>query len=212
MGFNLENWNVILPDTLLDTDKDRLKRLLFQFFGPEHRKGQKKYDDFYSTSTPSYFLQGDVIKKANCPEWDYEKDCYIFTEKPVTLLSNTCDVSEDNNRLNPKQALYAPVIKLSIYIDSLKELGANHSQIDSTLNNIRNQSYSNIFYLPPNPLNGNDYIVFLDNIFWQPSKVLLNKLPEIKNERFLTLAHFGFYLLITKLSYHFCRVPEENDR
>ncbi|MDX2173971.1 MAG: hypothetical protein SFY56_12685 [Bacteroidota bacterium] len=212
MGFSLENWNIILPETLLEIDKDRLKRLLFQFFGSEHRKGEKKYDDFYLKSGPNYFLQGDILKRINTLEWDYDNEKYIFTEKPTALLSNTCDVSEENQRLNQKQALFAPVIKLSDYIDSLKELGANKEQIDSALNNIKSQTYSNIFYLPPNPINGNDYIVFLDNIFWQPSNILISKIAKINDERFLCLNHFGFYLLITKLSYHFCRVPEEIDR
>lgn len=212
MGFGEDGWNIVLPENLLDTTKERLKRLLSQFFNVEHRKGEKRYDNFYHESPPNYFLQGDVLKKINSLFWDDEANQYTFSESPVVLLSNTCDVSKDNEHIVDKQALYAPVIKLDFFIDSLKEDGFSADQITSVLNNLRSQTYSNIFYLPPNPVNGNEYVILLDNIFWQPSTILRTKLETINDERFLSLNHFGFYLLITKISYHFCRVPEEIDR
>lgn len=212
MEFGQEGWDIVLPANLLDIDKDRLKRLLAQFFNEEHRKGDKRYDNFYLEKPPSYFLQGDVLKKINSLFWDDETSQYAFNDSPVILLSNTCDVSEGNDQSIGKQALYAPVVKLDIYVESLIEDGFTNEQIESVLNNLRSQTYSNIFYLPANPKTGNEYVISLDNIFWQPSDILKAKIADIDSERFISLNHFGFYLLITKISYHFCRVPEEIDR
>lgn len=212
MAFNKEEWDILLPSNLLATDKERLKRLLGQFFNVEHRKGVKKYDNFYLDTSVKYFLQGDVLKNINSLFWDAENGNYTFANSPVILLSNTCDVSEENNHNFDKQALYAPVTKLDFFTDSLREEGVGEQKIISIINALKNQEYSNVFYLPSNPVNGNEYVILLDNIFWQPSNILKEKLPQINEERFLSLNHFGFYLLITKLSYHFCRVPEEIDR
>jgi hypothetical protein len=212
MAFGEDSWNIVLPNNLLDTTKDRLKRSLGQFFNENHRKGEKKYDGFYHQSPPNYFLQGDVIKNVSSICWDYHNNNYVFKDSPVLLISNTCDISEENIRDSEKQALYAPLVKMDSYIDSLKDGGFSKERILTIINNLKTQSYSNIFYMPPNPVNMNEYLILLDNIFWQPSSMLKAKLKDINKERFLSLDNFGFYLLITKISYHFCRVPEEIDR
>lgn len=212
MGYDSQKWDLLLPSTLLDKDKERLKRMLEQFIVPEHKNKIKKYDDFYLQNSFDYFLQGDILKNINSLSWDYENSKYTFANSPVILLSNTCDVSKENKHIFDKQALYAPVTKLDFFVDSLREDSIDESKIVSICNTLKRQEYSNIFYLPPNPINKNEYIVLLDNIFWQPSTVLKEKLSNINDERFLSLNHFGFYLLITKLSYHFCRTPEETDR
>lgn len=213
MAFGEEGWNIVLPANLLDIEKGRLKRLLSQFFSEEHRQGEKRYDGFYLyENPPQYFLQGDIVKQINSLFWDYEENHYVFNNSPVILLSNTCDVSQDNDQSLEKQALYAPVINLDFYIQSLKEDGFTPERIVAVMNDLKNQTYSNIFYLPANPKTGREYIVLLDNIFWQPANILKSKIADIDNARFISLNHFGFYLLITKLSHHFCRVPEEIDR
>ena len=212
MAFGGDNWNIILPENLLDTSKDRLKNLLAQFFNSENKIGEKKYDEFYLENPPKYFLQGDFLKVVNTLCWDDEKNEYYFDNRLSLLLSNTCDVSTDNKHILEKELLYAPIVGLDLYIETLREDSISNEQIKSITNSLKNQLYSNIFYLPPNPNNKKEYLIFLDKIFWQPSITLKNKVDNIDNERFLSLDHFGFYLLITKISYHLCRVPEVIDR
>ncbi len=155
MAFGEEGWEILLPANLLNTDKDRLKRLLAQFFSEEHRQGEKRYENFYLANRPGFFLQGDIIKKMSSLFWDDVNNTYTFSDYPVMLLSNACDVSEENNQSIGKQALYAPVVKLNYFLETLKEDGHTPAQIDSVLNGLKGQTYSNIFYLPPNPINGN---------------------------------------------------------
>jgi len=115
--------------------------------------------------------------------------------------------------LGDKQALYAPIVPVEDFFNTLcEEFDYDEARIKSIHGKLKNQTYSNLFYLPPNHKNQKDYILFLDNIFWQPSSILKDKIKRIDSERFVSLNYFGFYLLITKLSYHFCRVPEELDR
>jgi hypothetical protein len=213
MPFGEQKWDIVLPDNLRAVDKERLKRLLSQFFDPVHRLGEKKYDNFYHLAPPGYFLQGDLIHSIKFADWDYGSETYSTDYMPVVLLSNTCDISPANEPWLEKQALYAPVVSVEDFFNTLKkEFGFHDAKIKIVHGNLKNQVYSNIFYLPPNPVNKKEFIVFLDNIFWQPSSVLKAKIKTISSERFISLNHFGFYLLITKLSYHFCRVPEEIDR
>ncbi len=215
MTFGEKRWDILLPENILAIDKERLKRLLSQFFDPTHRQGDKRYDGFYHTNPPpKYFLQGDLLHSVMAADWDYDANSYSSGYSPVVLLSNTCDVSDDNDReLGDKQALYAPIVSVEDYFKTLRqEFQYDESKIKSIHGKLKSQTYSNLFYLPPNHKNQKDYILFLDNIFWQPSSILKDKIKRIDSERFVSLNYFGFYLLITKLSYHFCRVPEELDR
>jgi len=212
MSFKETKWDILLPSYLVDTEKDRLKQYLLQFFDPKHRENEKRYDNFYHTSPPNYFLQGDLIKSIPSVFWDYQKGQYSFQKSPVILLSNTCDVNEDNERLQEKQAIYAPITYLDFYLNALKEIGLTDEQIKSTYVNLRNQTYSNIFYLPPILKNGKEAVILFDTLYSQPATILQESLSKINTDRIASLSHFGLYLLLSKLSYHFCRVPENDDR
>ncbi len=82
---------------------------------------------------------------------------------------------------------------------------------------IKSQTISNIFYLPPNPDNRKEYICHLDKAFWFPTEELNSYLPAPdsylgEETRICSLDYFGYYLFLVKLSYHFCRLPEEKQR
>lgn len=201
-----------LPPYLLLTDKTKIKKGLSQFFEPQHRQKEKVYDNFYLEKGAEYFMQGDLINSIPMIEWNSETGQYETGFSRVLLMSNSCDVAPENNRLLDKEALFAPVIPLTEYFDDLREDGCTEDNIMTIYNNLKSQQYTNLFYLPPDSIHHNEYVVFFDKVNWHPSTEFQKKLNKIHEERFLSLDHFGFYLLITKISFHFCRVPEEKDR
>jgi hypothetical protein len=212
MAFGEDSWEDTLPHYLISTEKARLKFQLYQFFGVEHRLKDKDYQDFYLDNPPVFFMQGDILESMPICSWDSGNDRYDTGFAPVMLLSNSCDVSNDNVNLLEKEALFTQLIPLDEYFSDLKANGFTIANIESIYNGLTHQAYSNLFYLPPTPNDKREFIVFFDKIFWHPSCELIKKLEFISEQRFLSLSHFGFYLLITKLSYHFCRVPETRER
>lgn len=200
-----------LPAFLLRTDKDRIKDGLLQFI-QGHYKEAKNYDHFYLQDPPKFFMQGDLINSLPVVNWNPTTSKYDTFFSSVMLISNSCDVTQENNRLSTKEALFAPLVSLRTYFKNLQEAGFSKDQIDSLYNEFKNQKITNVYYLPPNHINSEEYLAFLDKVCWHPSMEFANKLKLIDSERFLSLANFGYYLLIFKLSIHFCRVPEEVER
>ena len=89
---------------------------------------------------------------------------------------------------------------------------SNEQGLEAMVNTIKSQTTSNILYLPPNLVNGKDYICHLDKAFWFPTEELNSYISDIAQTRIASLDYFGYYLFLVKLSYHFCRLPEEKQR
>jgi len=213
MGFADSDWEDTLPSYLLAEDKTRLKGMLSQFFVPDQKKDEIRYENFYLRIPQcAYFRQGDLLHSLPICDWDTSKQCYTTGFAPVVIISNSCDVYPKDENLLDKEALFAHLIPVKSFLTDLESNQYTPEKIESIYNNLKRQAYSNLFYLPPNHLDGQEHIVFFDKTYWHPSENLYGKMENIENERFLSLDQFGFYLFICKLSYHFCRVPEENER
>lgn len=212
MTFGDIPWENSLPAYLSQTNKTRLREGLSQFFDPIQRKKDKRYEYFYLINPPGFFMQGDVINSLPVYEWDDIKQEYTTGYSYVVLISNTCDIFKEHDRLIEKEALFAPIIPLDEFFKDLRLNGYSEDKIKSIHNNLTHQLYSNLFYMPPNPLDKREFIVFFDKTFWHPTSQFQEKLANITEERFLSLDHFGFYLFVNKLSYHFCRIPEDCHR
>lgn len=208
----------------LEQFKIDLKR--FEQLNPENiipekykRWNPQYYNEFYLNNPEPFFYQGDLLREIRNVKWKLKNtssgmsmECEKVYETAL-LLSNSCDISSDNNRsLNQKQALFAPVVELDKFESFLLEREVVKEKINSYILRIKNQFYSNILYLPTNPSTNKDYIAYLDKIFWFPTEELNSYLPDIKDTRIGTLDIFGHYLFIIKLSYHLNRLPEEPDR
>jgi len=203
------NWENILPSYLTENLKGRLRFSLEQF---KERSGGKEiqYNDFYKSNVLPYFMQADLIVEIRYPYWDGKEYSKKYTD--AIILSNSCDLSNENERtVNVKQCVLAPTLDLDKFVESLQET-QSQNQIDNFIKAIRLQEITNIFYLPPDPKESKERIVLFDKVFWIDVKVLTALIPTITEERIATLNHFGLYLFIVKMTYHFCRFPEENDR
>ena len=120
------------------------------------------------------------------------------------ILSNSCDIAPGNRRSLPVSILFAPLVSLGRYEQSLKDAGKADTQVTNTLTAIRSQKVTSIFYLPSAPYGPAESMILLDDIHSQPLQHFLS------NERDLLfrLNQYGFYILLIKLSIHFSRFQE----
>jgi hypothetical protein len=120
------------------------------------------------------------------------------------ILSNSCDIDPANERALPTSVLFAPLISLEKYRAMLVGAGRTTQQIDDTVDSIRSQRVTYIFYLPPGPYGPVESMVLLHDIHQQPLQRFLNG----DRTRLFRLNQFGFWFLLVKLSIHFCRFQE----
>ncbi len=81
--------------------------------------------------------------------------------------------------------------------------------MDIKLVSIRNQNTNNVFFLPASGPLKEDHVVRLDDIHSMPLGVHVSAKDRYK---VFTLYNTGFYLLVLKLSIHFCRLHEAVNR
>lgn len=148
-------------------------------------------------------LQGDGWRKFQ-----------IFSFKSVSVnlvrgivISNSCDVSQENARVFPTNVTFAPIIKLSKLIARYKAHGLDDEKVKSHLVDIKAQRLTSMFYLPTDGLLDEDHVALLDDLHSMPVE-----LHRQAAEKMFTLSMAAFYLFVFKLSVHFCRLHENVNR
>jgi len=168
-------------------------------------------DDTYKVYTTlldgkSTIYQGDGL--AGFKFYYFEKG--EVKTSPGLVLSNTCDISLENDRYLPTQILYSPIVSLSKYIDLLQKNGMFEDRINSHIDSVRRQEITSIFYIPEFQGRIEESVVFLDRISNMRNSAEVTS--ELLKDRIFTLSNFGFYLLLLKISIHFTRIREGVDR
>jgi hypothetical protein len=127
------------------------------------------------------------------------------------VLSNSCDINLENPRPFRSHIIYSPIARLSSYIEVLKSEGINHDKLINHIQDIKNQTITQVLYLPQHKLGPDeDCIVFLDRIC-HCDNASINR-DAIQEKRLFSFGNFGFYLFLLKISIHFTRVREKIDR
>jgi len=126
------------------------------------------------------------------------------------VLSNTCDISQENRRWIQARLLYATILDLAVYTTFLKDKGIEDTRISNHVQSIKDQYITQIFYLPGLAGVINESIVFLDRILNLPSSHI--KPEEVTAKRIFTLSDYGHFLFLFKLSFHFTRFQDKVDR
>jgi hypothetical protein len=189
-----EQAKIFLPKYLTPAEQNRLFEELDSF--PVNKNfylGQKHFTQ--------EMLQGDGWKGLIVINFQ------TVEKKPVSgiVLSNTCDISLENKRSLPVGILFAPIIRLSKYIELLRQAGESKQQIESRLHEVRRQHMTQIFYLPAYSDVIEESIVVLDNVHTHPRV----DFREENNSKIFTLNQYAFYIFLMKLSIHFCRFQEK---
>ncbi len=151
-------------------------------------------------------FQGDGIKKLKFADLAKGQ----FYDSPAIILSNTCDIDPNNQRLFSANICYAPIFSLKKYQSKLLEQKIKSEQdILNHINIIRKQRITQIFYLPQGGNLPEECIVFLDRInHCSASSIKI----DLQSQRLFTLSNYGFYIFMLKLSIHFTRIQEKVDR
>jgi hypothetical protein len=192
-----EQAKIFLPKYLTPAEQNRLFEELDSF--PVNKNfylGQKHFTQ--------EMLQGDGWKGLIVINFQ------TVEKKSVSgiVLSNTCDISLENKRSLPVRILFAPIIRLSKYIELLRQARESEQQIESRLHEVRRQHMTQIFYLPAYSDVIEESIVVLDNVHTHPRV----DFREENNSKIFTLNQYAFYIFLMKLSIHFCRFQEKISR
>jgi len=151
-------------------------------------------------------FQGDGIRDLlviNLPDIRVEPS-------PAMVISNTCDISPENERKIEPKILYCPIIRISKLETSLRKNNLQEEKITQYIKEIREQKISSIFFLPKGGHLPEDCIVLFDGI--NNCKISSLKNDEIPKRRLFSLSNYGFYVLLFKLSIHFTRIREAVER
>ncbi len=119
------------------------------------------------------------------------------------VLSNSCDLSPENERALPAKITFTPIVKLSAIRARFEERDFDPVQVEGKLNAIRKQSVTDMFYLPTDGPLSEEYVALLSDLHSMPATA------HKQDEKLFTLSMAGFYLFIFKLSVHFCRLHEK---
>jgi hypothetical protein len=125
------------------------------------------------------------------------------------VLSNSCDIDPDNVRDIPSRVVYAPMVKLSAFKTLLEKRGISAQKIAAKIKSIKAQKTTNMFYLPANGPLEEEYVIRFDETHSMPVAV---HSADKNCEKLFTLSNSGFYMLVFKLSVHFCRLQENISR
>lgn len=198
---DINDLQITLPPYLSAQSTDELFADIEKF--PEH------YGELYTSylPEPNILYQGDGI--SGLPMLYADGECTDITLKASIILSNTCDMDSRNKRKYSTYILYCPIFKLTEFRKGIESTYGKNTA-DSLISGIKKQACTSVLYLPAWQSDQDEGIVFLDRIFHiHSSKIDLSRVSE---NRIFSLSNFGFYLLLLKLSIHFCRMQEKVDR
>jgi hypothetical protein len=189
-----ETLQVNVPYYLTGPQKEALRQALKDF--------PRRIDYYQRTPEGDLgILQGDGWTKFVIVNF------FSGTQKEVRgiILSNSCDIDPNNRRDNPPNIVFAPLVRLVDYKSILINSGVSEERIASQFQSIKEQSVTNIFYLPRGATLHEECIAILDDLHTIPGDYFLKLDGKV---RLFTLSMYGFYLFLLKLSIHFCRFQE----
>lgn len=190
-----------LPQYLSDTAQNQLKEELAKF----PIDGTKGIIYTCALSGVDYLLQGDGVAEMDYSDFPNPKIGHVN----AILMSNTCDMSTDNKRMNPCRIMYAPILNFDKYEEKLRK-NFQADRVNNHLKDVKAQQISQILYLPKGGQLVYDGIVFFDRAISIPLSE--ERVKNMCNKKMFTLSNFGLYLFLFKMSVHFTRIQEKIDR
>jgi len=149
-------------------------------------------------------FQGDGL----CNLWVSNLPDPSVKQMRAMVLSNTCDVAQENKRMMGPRLLYCPIISLAKYEGLIREQG--QSVPENHIEDICKQRISSMFFLPKTDALGEAGIALLDRI--NNCDLQAINVEDAAKTRLFTLSDYGFYLFLFKLSVHLTRIREGIER
>ena len=158
-----------------------------------------------NTQADNQYLQGDGWSGLIVLDVNKKKK----KEVKGIILSNSCDISSDNQRDLPPRIVFAPIVRLEDYERLLLSAQKNEPKVREKINAIKDQKVTSLFFLPKGGVLDSDHIALLDDLHSIKANSFYEKREKVKQ---FALSQVGFYLFVMKLSIHFCRLHENVDR
>lgn len=202
----------------MEFDVDTLRQQIpYYLTSGDRRTLIRELRDIASGGTANYFLSpyNDTFKDhvLQGDGWRGFQLFHFTTGKRRSVkglvLSNSCDIDLENQRDMPTRIIFAPLVKLAFYRSMLEKANIDKMQVANKINSIKAQKTTNIFYLPADGPLEEEHIVRLDTV--QSMPVAAHR-DSSDREKLFRLSSTGFYMLIFKLSVHFCRFQENINR
>lgn len=159
--------------------------------------------NYFQSSDDAEIFQGDVTSGFVVSNIETQQ----FKRVQGIAISNSCDISRENERELQVSIVFAPTVSLENFHMSLIKSGVDRERADQKLKEIRGQRITDLFYLP-NTEESPELIAMLSKVSSMPFMVYEKNGPKISHR----LSQLGHYLFLFKLSFHFCRFHEEIDR
>lgn len=196
MEISVESLEDQIPYYLTKTQKEGFLKALKDF------KESSKKINYYINNYRDELLQGDGWTNLQIRNFANGERTSILG----IILSNSCDVSADNQRDLPTNITFAPLVPLSQYTELLTRAVKDTEKVEDKINSIREQRVSSLFFLPAGGGLREDYIALLDQVHTMPSREF--QAGSTNTKKVFTLSLIGFYLFLFKISFHFCRFHE----
>jgi len=152
-------------------------------------------------------LQSDMVQDIpfyNLPDTNHKNTT-------VMVVSNSCDIDPSNKRPIPPKISYIPIIRLDKFVELLKNNDIDEQRIKSTVDSIKKQEKTNMFYLPQGQHMQEESIALFENML-SINRDKFFSLAMQSESKIATLGNYGFYMFLLKLSIHFTRIQESVDR
>ena len=199
----------------MDIDVENLQQQIPHYLSAEDRKVLvRELEAISRDGTATEFLLSDynnqfTNKTLQGDGWEGFK-LFLFPDGQQMdvrglVLSNSCDVNLENKRDVPARVVFAPLVKLTTYENILRKSQIPNPNIDAKLVAIKAQKTTNIFYIPGGGILKEPYIIRLDDLYSMPVSAHAD---SMQSGKLFTLNNTGFYMLVFKLSVHFCRLHE----
>lgn len=199
MTLNPEDLRTGLPAYLTAADQAALAKGLRDFM-----QSQRLHGFYHATRDPEP-LQGDVWGRIDVFNFETGERKRVR----AMLVSNSCDMSAGNVRYLPPKLTVATVVPLAAYEQLLLTNGLTQQRVADHLQHVRSQTVTQLFYLPPGGAMQTEHVALLQDLHSLPVEAMAAQPPK---PRLTSLSQFAFYLLLFKLSVHFCRFLEGVDR
>lgn len=192
-------------------DVEKFKDQLPYYLTQQQKEGLLKALEDFPENTSYYLSDYPVDLKNAALQGDVFNGLTIYgptgsRQIKGIILSNSCDIDTQNKRDFPMRAVFAPLVSLTAIVEKLQVAKISQNVIDAKLDAIKKQLVTNIVYLPECE-HIPESIIFLDDMHPIPTEELRKCLEE--QQKILTLSQVGFYILLFKLSIHFCRFHEK---
>jgi hypothetical protein len=195
MADQFEEFRAYLPKYLSAPAQENLFAELSQF---PTNINQRLYTDRLRAQRTIF--QGDGLREL--PVTNLPED-RIQNASRVIVVSNSCDVNIQNQRVLGPKLMYCPIISLVKYERAVRESGNNVPV--NHFEDIKLQRISSLLYLPRYG-DLDESVALLDHIVHYDVAAL--DIDEVVTSRVFSLSDYGFYLFVFKLSIHLTRIRE----